>query len=150
MNENNSQISSGTNSELYRLLAMHQKQIEDNQTHLQEIREQISDIRTDLAVIPEKLSSGSDRLKESVNSLGARLGSVEERIRTQESQFALAQRDIVGVLQTKESWDKAMWAIFIALISGVAMIIFVNNNPFFNPKHNNPNPNPNNSGEASK
>ncbi len=136
MYDNNSQISGGANSELYRLLAMHQKQIEDNQVSMQEIREQIADIRTDLAVIPEKLSSGSDRLKESVSSLGARLGSVEERIRNQESQFALAQRDIVGVLQTKESWDKAMWGVFVTVVASIVMGIFITNNPFFNkPPH---------------
>ncbi|HEY9704564.1 MAG TPA: hypothetical protein V6C58_19125 [Allocoleopsis sp.] len=143
MYDNNSQISGGFSNEYTRLLAMHQKQIEDNQSSLQEIREQISDIRTDLAVIPEKLSSGNDRLKESVNSLGSRLGSVEERLKSLEAQFAVSQRDIMSVLNTKESWDKAMWGLFITVIGSIMITIFVNNNYFFNKYHSPNNPDKN-------
>lgn len=135
MYDNNSQISGGVGNEYIRLLAMHQKQIEDNQSSLQEIREQISDIRTDLAVIPEKLSSSNDRLKESVNSLGSRLGSVEERLKSLEAQFAVSQRDIIEVLHTKESWDKAMWGLFVTVMGSILIALFVTNNSFFNRQH---------------
>lgn len=130
MYDNNSQISGNFGNEYTRLLAMHQKQIEDNQYSLQEIREQISDIRTDLAVIPEKLSSGNDRLKESVSSLGSRLGSVEERLKSLEAQFAVSQRDIISVLHTKESWDKAMWGLFVTVAGSILVAVFVVHNPF--------------------
>jgi len=137
MYDNNSQISlGGVSNEYNRLLAMHQKQIEDNQVSLQEIREQISDIRTDLAVIPEKLSSSNDRLKESVSGLGARLGSVEERLKSIEAQFAVSQRDIVSVLHSKESWDKAMWGLFVMVIGTAMIAVFITNNPNFNPPRN--------------
>ena len=137
MYDNNSQISGNFSNEYIRLLAMHQKQIEDNQSSLQEIREQISDIRTDLAVIPEKLSSGNDRLKESVTSLGSRLGSVEERLKSLEAQFAISQRDLISVLHTKESWDKAVWGLFVTVVGSILITIFVSNNYFFN-KHQPP------------
>ena len=130
-NSENSQISSGTNSELYRLLAMHQKQIEDTQTGIEEIKACLSDIRTDLAVIPEKLNSSTDRLKESVNSLGARLGSVEERLAILESQTVLLSRDTSLVLQAKESWDKVSVGIIATVIGAILITVFVNNNPYF-------------------
>lgn len=130
MYDNNSQISA--NNDLYRLLAMHQKQIEDSQSSLLEVREQISDIRTDLAVIPEKLSSGNDRLKESVNSLGSRLGSVEERLKSLEAQFAVSQRDVSSILNTKDSWDKAISSILITVLATILIVVFVTNNPHFN------------------
>lgn len=148
MYDNNSQISGSFNNEYNRLLAMHQKQIEDNQLSLQEIREQISNIRTDLAVIPEKLSSGSDRLKESVTSLGSRLGSVEERTKSLESDHALLKRDIAFILQLKESQDQVIRNVLITFVGAIIVAVFISHNPFFNKLT--PNSNPINSGEAPK
>jgi hypothetical protein len=84
------------------------------------------------------LSSGNDRLRESVNSLGGRLGSVEERLKSLEAQLAVSQRDIMSVLHTKESWDKAMWGLFVTIVSAVLIAVFVTHNPNFNQHQNNP------------
>ena len=131
---NNSGFSEGQfNNELNRLLAVHQKQIEDNQEAIQSLKDGLNKIQTDVIVIPEKLSGKSDRLSESISSLGARVGSMEERVKSLEANYTLLQRAVAIVVRAKELLDKVTTGLLVSVLAIMLGTVFVSNNPHFKP-----------------
>lgn len=111
------------------LLAAHQKQIEATQEAIAEIRSVLNEIKTDLAVIPERLSGSNDRVRESINSLGARLGALEERTKESESDISNLKRDMSHVVLGKEFVERIIAGVLISIVAAAGVTLFVQHNP---------------------
>jgi chromosome segregation ATPase len=113
------------------LLAAHQKQIENTQIAITEIRSVLNEIKTDLAVIPERLSGSNDRAKESITSLGARVGALEERTKDVESDVSGLKRDMSHLVLGKEFIERIIAGVLISVVAAAGVTLFVQNNPNF-------------------
>ena len=111
------------------LLAAHQKQIENTQIAITEIRSVLNEIKTDLAVIPERLSGSNDRAKESITSLGARVGALEERTKDVESDVSGLKRDMSHLVLGKEFIERIIAGVLISVVAAAGVTLFVQNNP---------------------
>jgi chromosome segregation ATPase len=113
------------------LLAAHQKQIENTQIAITEIRSVLNEIKTDLAIIPERLSGSNDRARESINSLGARIGALEERTKNVESDISVLKRDMSHLVLGKEFVERIIAGVLISVVAAAGITLFIHNNPNF-------------------